>query len=77
MLSQLVVSNLFDPMVTLSVGFSSQEYWSGLPYPPPMDLPEPGVKPGSLWVSLSTFLDKLVKNEVKGSVKDINTQKLI
>ena len=25
----------------LSVGFSRQEYWSGLPYPPPGDLPDP------------------------------------
>ena len=32
----------------LSVGFSRQEYWSGLPYPPPGDLPDPGIKPTSL-----------------------------
>ena len=31
----------------LSVGFSRQEYWSGLPWPPPGDLPSPGIKPGS------------------------------
>ena len=31
----------------LSVEFSRQEYWSGLPSPPPGDLPDPGVKPGS------------------------------
>ena len=30
----------------LSVGFSRQEYWSGLPCPSPGDLPNPGVKPG-------------------------------
>ena len=29
----------------LSLGFSRQEYWSGLPYPPPGDLPDPGIKP--------------------------------
>ena len=28
----------------LSMGFSRQEYWSGLPCPPPGDLPEPGVE---------------------------------
>ena len=28
-------------------GFSRQEYWSGLPFPPPGDLPNPGIKPGS------------------------------
>ena len=28
----------------LSTGFSRQEYWSGLPFPPPGDLPEPRIK---------------------------------
>ena len=32
----------------LSVGFSRQEYWSGLPCPPPEDLPNPGIEPMSL-----------------------------
>ena len=32
----------------LSVGFSRQVYWSGLPCPPPGDLPDPGIKPASL-----------------------------
>ena len=31
----------------LSVGFSRQEYWSGLPGPPPGVLPDPGIKPAS------------------------------
>ena len=31
----------------LSVGFPRQEYWSGLPFPPPGDLRYPGIKPGS------------------------------
>ena len=31
----------------LSVGFFRQEYWSGLPFPSPGDLPNPGVEPGS------------------------------
>ena len=29
----------------LSMGFSRQEYWSGLPCPPPGDLPDPGIEP--------------------------------
>ena len=29
------------------MGFSSQEYWSGLPFPSPGDLPDPGIEPGS------------------------------
>ena len=32
----------------LSMGFSRQEYWSGLPCPPPGDLPGPGIEPTSL-----------------------------
>ena len=32
----------------LSVGFSRQEYWSGLPCPPPADPPDPGIEPESL-----------------------------
>ena len=32
----------------LSMEFSRQEYWSGLPFSPPGDLPDPGIKPGSL-----------------------------
>ena len=43
---------LYDPVdpcqASLSMGFSRQEYWSGLPCPPPGDLPDPGIKPLSL-----------------------------
>ena len=31
----------------LSMGLSKQECWRGLPFPPPGDLPNPGIKPGS------------------------------
>ena len=31
----------------LSMGFSRQEYWNGLPFPSPGNLPDPGIKPGS------------------------------
>ena len=42
---------LCDPVdcslpASLSMGFSRQEYWSGLPFPSPGDLPNPGIKPG-------------------------------
>ena len=36
------VSNQVPP----SMGFSRQEYWSGLPFPFPGALPNPGIKPG-------------------------------
>ena len=29
------------------MGFSRQEYWSGLPFPSQKDLPDPGIEPGS------------------------------
>ena len=35
------------PQAPLSMGFSKEEYWSGLPCPPPGDLPNPGVEPAS------------------------------
>ena len=35
-------------LTPLSMGFLQQEYWSGLPFPPPGDLPNPGIKPTSL-----------------------------
>ena len=37
---------VFDP-VLLSMGFSRQECWSGLPFPSPGDLPDPGIEPRS------------------------------
>ena len=41
---------LCDPIVCqvpLSMGYSRQEYWSGLPFPSPGDLPNSGIKAGS------------------------------
>ena len=35
------------PQAPLSMGFPRQEYWSGLPFTPPGDLPDPGIKPTS------------------------------
>ena len=32
------------PWTPLSMGFSRQEYWSGLLFPSPRDLPDPGIK---------------------------------
>ena len=38
---------IVDPQALLSMGFSRQEHWSGLPCPPPGGLPNPGIKPRS------------------------------
>ena len=35
------------PQALLSMEFSRQEYWSGLPFPLPGDLPDPGIESGS------------------------------
>ena len=37
----------------LSMGFSRQEYWSGLPCLPPGDISDPGIEPASLRVNLN------------------------
>ena len=39
----------------LSMGFSRQECWSGLPFPSPGDLPNPGIEPGSLALRADTL----------------------
>ena len=54
MLSHFSCVQLFATLWTiacqapLSMGFSRQEYWSGLPYTSPGDLPDPGIQPASL-----------------------------
>ena len=39
----------------LSIGFSRQEYWSGLPFPSPGDLPDPGIQPGLLHCQMDSL----------------------
>ena len=39
----------------LSVEFSRQEYWSGLPFPSLGDLPDPGIEPGSPALEADSF----------------------
>ena len=50
----------------LSMEFSRQEYWSGLPFPPPGDLPNPGTE----WVSLVSpaLADRLFITEPPGKL---------
>ena len=65
---------------SLSMGFSRQEYWSGLPFPSPGNLPNPGIEPGSpalqelftkwatkgnRWTSKSALLYKQAKKKKK------------
>ena len=49
-----------QPCLTpLSMGFSRQEYWSGLPFSSPGDPPNPGIKPGSLALQADSLLSEL------------------
>ena len=38
-----------------SMGFSRQKHWSGLPFPSPGDLPNPGIEPGSPALQADAF----------------------
>ena len=42
----------------LSMEFPTQEYWSGLPFPSPGDLPKPGIKPGSPSLQADSLLSE-------------------
>ena len=44
--------------VPLSMGFSRQEYWSGLPFPSPGDRPDPGIKPRSPALEVDALLSE-------------------
>jgi len=44
--------------------FSRQEYWSGLPFPSPEDLPDPGIKPGSPALQKDSLLFELQRRPV-------------
>ena len=48
------------------MGFSRQEHWSGLPFPPPGDLPDPRIQSASP-VSLSLQTDSLLLSHWEGS----------
>ena len=48
LVAQLRLTLTVTCQALLSMGFPRQEYWSGLPFPSPVDLPNPGIKPRSL-----------------------------
>ena len=51
----LVTSWTVARLAPLVIEFSRQEYWSGLPFPSPRDLPDPGTEPGSSAVQVSSL----------------------
>ena len=62
-LSRVLLCDPVDctPQAPPSMGFSRQEYWSGLPFPSPGDLPDPGIKPRS-----PTLQADALPSELKG-----------
>ena len=48
----------------LSMGFSRQGYWSGLPFPYPGDLPYPGIKPRSPALQADALLSEPAGNQI-------------
>ena len=65
-----VMSNSFESSWTvanqapLSMGFSGQEYWSGLPFPTPGDLPNPGIKAGSPALQADSLPSESLRQQV-------------
>ena len=56
-----------------SMGFSRQEYWNGLPFPPPRDFLHPGIKPASpAWQANSLPLSHLGSPSLTGSANRFN-----
>ena len=49
-----------SPQAPLSMGFSRQEYWSGLPFPSPEDLPDPGIEPRSSALQVDALPSELL-----------------
>ena len=52
----------------LSMEFSSKEYWNGLPFPFPGDLPDPGIEPRSPAVQVDALPSELLGKPPKPSI---------
>ena len=56
----------------LSTGFSKQEHWNGLPFPPPGDLPDPGIEPVSPALPVDSLpLSHLLSDNSKGLLTSV------
>ena len=60
----------------LYLGFSRQEYWNGLPFPSPVDLPHPGIKPRSPALQANSLLTEL-QGKPKLSIKRTDSLKAL
>ena len=59
------------PQAPLSMGFSRQEYWSGLPFPSPEDLPKPGFELGSPALQADSLLSQPPPGQSLNSVLEL------
>ena len=57
----LVIPWTVASQTSLSIGFSREEYWSGLPFPSPGDLSDPGTESGSPALQADSLLDCAMK----------------
>ena len=66
--SRSVMSDCLQPHGLLSMGFPREEYWNGLPFTSPGDLPDPGMEPRSLALQVDSFhLRQQGREEAKSS----------
>ena len=87
-LGYLVLSKLFVTpwtlahQASLSMGFPRQEYWSRLPFPPPGDLPDPGIEPaylvspallGGFFTTSATLLQMILLQDPCAYTADIDS----
>ena len=61
-----------DSQAPLSMEFSRQEYWNGLPFPPPGNLPNPGIEPRSLALEEGSLLPEPPEKPVNTGVVSIS-----
>ena len=61
MFDSFLTSRTVACQAPLSVGFSRQEYWSGLPFPLPGDLPDPGIEPAAPVLAGMFFTSQVIR----------------
>ena len=66
--SNSLQSHELKPQAPLSMDFSRQEYWSGLPCTSPGDLPDPGTEPGSPTLKADSLLSELPGASLKAPI---------
>ena len=79
-ISRSVMPDSLCPIDCIIHGISRQEYWSGLPFHTPGDLPHPGTEPGSTYIASGFCTNKPEKSKCSGKstpVIYINSDSLI